>query len=245
MPSLINAIFLLGILFLQSCVEGDEEIWIEPDGSGRLAVHYSIPSLALQKSGNPDHFIRALKLIDEKEPGIEIQRISFEVTRGKAVFKLEATFDEISDLFGAAERSGAAFDEEADMDADQLDLIVGDVAFGFPALHPSFKRSVELGPVFPSMVRQNPAMLGSSNFKYVLHLPYEVQETNAHQLSPDRKTVTWDFKLKDNLDIPMVMSVKTAIPVPWWGWIILALLLLTFLLIITALLRRGVRRKMK
>jgi len=234
----LRLLLFLPVLLLNSCIEGEEEIWINGDGSGRLIAHYSLPKLALKQIGDPKDYVRAIKLVDEKEDGIEVQVITFEIIEGKAILHLEATFDDALDLLEIAERNESIFVEEAAADPAQMDAISGEIDLGIDGFSPTFKRAVSLGPIFPVQVQRFPKMLGSSYFKYTIHLPAEVKETNAHEVSPDKRTVTWNFLLKDYIDQPMVMSVRTKFPVPWWIFAILAAIVFLIAWIIWKKLRR-------
>ena len=67
MLKLISNLFLLfSIVVLTSCVEGDEEVWINDDASGNIVATYKLPTIALRQIGDPDDFIKALKLIETK-----------------------------------------------------------------------------------------------------------------------------------------------------------------------------------
>jgi hypothetical protein len=81
-------------------------------------------------------------------------------------------------------------------------------------------------------------MLGSAAFKYTIHLPSRVRENNAHLVSDDGKTVSWNFKLQDYFENPMAMSFRADLPIPWWAWLLLALLILGMSGLIWRLKRR-------
>lgn len=110
MLKLISNLFLLfSIVVLTSCVEGDEEVWINDDASGNIVATYKLPTIALRQIGDPDDFIKALKLIDEKEVMIEITDLSFEVKSGRAIFHLEVKFDDARELLSITERNKPVF----------------------------------------------------------------------------------------------------------------------------------------
>ncbi|MDA7866179.1 hypothetical protein N9062_00245 [Akkermansiaceae bacterium] len=216
----------LPIIILTSCVEGEEEIWINEDASGHVVSHYEIPSIALRQLGDPEDIIRALELIDKKEDLIEITDLSFEVRSGRAIFHLEADFIDARELLFIAGRNKPIFAEVTGVDPDKLDSITGDIDFRFEGVTPAFERVVNPNEIFPSVVSKRPKMLGSAAFKYTIHLPSRVRETNAHSVSDDGKTVSWNFKLQDHFENPMAMSFRAELPIPWWSWLLLVLLIL-------------------
>ncbi len=220
----LSSLFILVIgMILSSCVEGEEEVWINADASGRFRAHYEIPKIALSQMAAPDDVIRALRKVDELEDGIEITTLSFEKRGSKAIFHLEANFDDARELLEMSERNEELFVEETATDPKQIDAIAGDIEFAIKGLTPTFNRSISLNGLFPSMVSNRPKMLGSSNFKYTIHLPAKVKESNAHSISNDGRTVSWTFLLKEHFEVPMQMSFTSELPVPWWGWLALSL----------------------
>jgi hypothetical protein len=221
---LLLSLLCLPALILTSCVEGEEEVWINPDASGRFMAHYEIPSIALSQMSNPDDMIRALRMIDEKEEGIEITKLSFEKKGSKAILHLKATFKDVRKLLEISDRNEDFFAKEAKADPEQMDAIAGVINFGLDGLTPTFTRSVSLDGLFPAMISERPKMLGPSNFKYTIHLPAEVKTHNAHSVSEDGRTVSWTFLLKDHFEQPMEMAFTTALPIPWWAWLALAIL---------------------
>ena len=126
MLNLISNLFLLfSIVVLTSCVEGDEEVWINDDASGNIVATYKLPTIALRQIGDPDDFIKALKLIDEKEVMIEITDLSFEVKSGRAIFHLEAKFDDARELLSITERNKPVFSKQTKTDQKYPKKYVG------------------------------------------------------------------------------------------------------------------------
>lgn len=221
---LLPLLLALPALIFTSCVEGEEEIWIKLDGSGNLVVHYEIPSVALTQLGDPADFERALKLIDEGEDGIQITDLTFTKKGSRGTLHLEATFKNALELLSITNRNKDLFIKVTGCDPEKIDGIAGSINFELKGLTPTFERIVSPSEIFPPIVSKRPKMLGSSTFKYIIHLPAEVIETNAHKVTDDRKTVSWTFRLSEHFETPMEMSFATQLPIPWWGWAILALL---------------------
>jgi len=204
------------LLFLTSCIEGEEEIWINWDASGKIRAHYEFPPILRVKLGDPKAFIIALRDLDEREEGIEIQELSFEQVGSKFVFHLEATFDDVTELQEISERN-----------ADTLvEAIAGSMSLAMQGLNISFQREILLDGMFPERVIRNPQYLGSSNFRYQIHLPFPVKSSNAHAVTNDGKSLEWIFLLKEHTQEPMEMSLDTRIILPWWIWAIAIILIL-------------------
>jgi len=90
-------LFLL-ILMLPSCVEIEEEMWINSDGSGRLMIHQELPGLAAGEIGDPQVYVSVLREIDELEDEIEITELFFEERGTELIFHLDATFESVMEL---------------------------------------------------------------------------------------------------------------------------------------------------
>ena len=232
---LLAPCFLFIALLLNSCVEGEEEVWIEPDGSGRLVARYSVPPIALRDLGNPDDFVAMLHKIDAREESIEISELSFVTKDGKAVLKLEASFTDARELLDLAARNADIIMGDEGAPPEQVEQMAGSVNFKMDGFTPTFNRSVGLEGLIPKSVK---GLLGRSNFKYTMHLPAKVKETNAHEISNEGRTLSWTFLLKDHLDSPMEMAFTTALPIPWWAWLALAI----FVFIIAGLIWRKLRQ---
>ena len=52
MPVRFILTLLPAILLLVSCIDGDEELWLEKDGSGRLEATYKMPGAIMARFGS-------------------------------------------------------------------------------------------------------------------------------------------------------------------------------------------------
>lgn len=219
-------LLFLPLLLLNSCIEGEEEVWINLDASGKLRAHYEFPPALKAQMGDPDVIVAALRALDEREDGIEIQALSFGMVGRQLIFHLEATFDDARDLLEISERNLDVLIEDTGMDPAQADAMSGGITFAMNGMSPSFQRDISLAGMFPEMIANNPGLLGSSNFRYLIHLPFPATETNAHKVENGGKTLIWRFLLKEHVTEPMSLSLKTKIVIPWWAWLIGGVLLL-------------------
>ncbi|MGJ8694921.1 MAG: hypothetical protein ACSHYF_01265 [Verrucomicrobiaceae bacterium] len=214
------------VLFLNSCIEGEEEIWINLDASGKIRAHYEFPPALRAQLGDPANIVSAIEQIDEAEDGIEVQQIQFSQVGSKLVFHLEATFDDARDLLEMTERSAPVLIEEAGMQPEELDAVAGDIDLNVDGLTVNLSRAISLGNFFPEMIRRNPSLLGKSNFRYLIHLPFPATKTNAHEVTNNGKSLSWIFVLRDHVDSPMALSFETQIRPPWWMLMLLGLIVI-------------------
>ncbi len=226
-------------LLTPSCIEGEEELWINLDKSGRLEARYEFPSLALKQIGDPEKIVEALKQVAAREKGLTLTLCTATTEGTKTSLHLKGEFDDVLELFELAARNEELFVAQAEVDPDKIEAVAGDIDFRFTNLRGVFTREIDLNHLFPELVSKRPGMLGSSTFKYTLHLPVPVKATDAHTVSPDGKSVSWTFLLREHFGHPMKMSLKTKLP--WWLWLVFAaagLLLLTLILLVWRLIRR-------
>ena len=185
--------------------------------------------------GNPDPYIRAIRDIDEREDGAKITELSFEkvgkqsLFGGNTRFILETEFDDIQQFFELVERNEEGFVSETGADTDNLETIVGDIDLEMNFSRLRAERTVSLEKILPKTVHKFPNALGQSSFSYTYHLPFPIEETNAHHISEDRRTVKWKFLLKDHVTKPLLMELKANTPLP--SWFIATITTLAFILI--------------
>lgn len=240
---LLSILLLIPLFIFSSCIEGEEEIWIHQDGSGKIRAHYTLPSSALITIGSTSQYIDQIRAIDESEPGLNITNLSFERVKADLVFDLEFTFDSLQDLADLTMESPSSGDgsgEDSDSGLENLSFILGDISLKFEDMTPSYDRKIS----FTALRDQLPKSINlrDSSCRYTLHLPAKIKESNAHQISEDGKSATWTFLLKDNLDHPIEMKLKSELPIPWWAWAVAALVILLLLWILWRILRAIFRR---
>ncbi len=231
-PKLSHFFLFLTSVLLCSCIEGEEEIWIQPDASGRLRIHYELPQIALLQLPKPEEVVQSLHKIDQSENSLQITALSFEKKKGKIVFHLEAAFKDARKLTELPERYKDIFITDTSVNPQKIEHISGKIDFKLEGLTPTFFRSIDLSELFPAILKKFPKRLGASNFKYTIHLPAKVKESNAHSISEDGKTLQWTFFLQEQLTDPIEMAFTTELPLPWWLWPLLGLLSFTLIRLI-------------
>jgi hypothetical protein len=146
-------------------------------------------------------------------------------------------------------RSLAAFPRKRLRDPESPDTPVAEEAlFGSIDLELndlilSLHREIHLTPILPSAVKSAPGLLSDSSLRFRLHLPVPAERTNAPAISPDRRTLEWEFLLRDHTTTPLIITAEAPLPLPWWIWFTVALLaLLGTALLFLAARRLAVRR---
>lgn len=241
---MIRALLLIPLLFLlNSCIEGEEEIWIDADASGKIIAHYELPSAVAARMGPPGVYRRELARIDEEEDGIQINNLQFGFVKSKLVIHLEIEFDNALDLLPISERQGEKFARETGMPPSELETFLGGIDVRVGNMRANYSRSMDLGPMFPRIVRDNPKVLDDSAFRFIMHLPFAAESSDAHTVSDGRKTLEWNFLLQDYVSKPIQMSFVSKSLVPWWAWVLGVILLLIVVIVILLVLKRVKRSR--
>jgi len=217
MSRLLHFSLLPLVLILASCIDGDEEIWLERDGSGRLEATYKMPPQIMQSFGSAPVLQKKLEDAIAKEPGLQIQHISNHMENGRVVFEFNATFDDVRTLAAFPKKHLRSPDTPDQAGSEEA--LFGTMNLTLSGLTMSFDRTVDLGPVLPDNVRQNPGFLGESAFRYVVHLPAPATTHNATGTADNGRTLNWKFLLREHANRPMLLTMKAPLPLPWWIWL--------------------------
>ena len=208
-------ILLLALLLLAGCVQYDEELWINRNGSGQAIIRVVHRS----PYENPEEIMRKAAL-----PGINLQ--SYDIHRkGPDViytihfkFKSIDAFNNINDQLGAADFWGKiTLNKE-------------------PGRRITFKRRIALGTqeqeeekdindILSMLQPENPV------WTYKVHLPWKIISTNALPENVDREngTVSWSFDTRKMWHQQELMTVELQKEFPWFlvviGIVIVVLLI--------------------
>ncbi|MBZ0258346.1 hypothetical protein K8I31_19925, partial [bacterium] len=101
-PSKLLALFIV-LIGLSGCHETEYEYWLNPDGSGKVAIHSVFPSMApmnFQESSPDFQMAESIHLLLTKSKGISVwKNVKYEWRKdGMIVFSGEALFNKIEDV---------------------------------------------------------------------------------------------------------------------------------------------------
>ena len=217
---------------LAGCIEGEEQIWLSADGSGRIEARYKMPSAVAKRIGEPAELVRVLQEAAERDPHVEITDLTHTTEGGGITLTFAGTFDNLNKL--------ASFPQRQLRDASKPDKRVqAEVLFGESAMvisdeNITYDREVDISWLLQSTpatksIAKMPALFGKSSLRFILNLPGEAQESNASSQSEDKLRLEWNFLLKENTTGPMPMTARAALPASKPPWLfLLAILPLVF-----------------
>ncbi len=231
LPALIAG--LLAFL-LVSCIEGEEEIWLQTDGSGRIEATYRMPTAVAQKIGEPDELVRILKEAAARDPHVELTSVEHQARRDGITLKFSGTFDDLRKLASFPQRQ--LRDPEKPDKRVKAEVLFGETNLKISRRGISYDRKVDISWLLKSSpaakpIVKIPALLGKSSFRYTLNLPVPARESNATSRSGNGHRLEWTFPLKKHVEEPMHLTAEGDLPLPGTIWIILltALVLLFFI----------------
>lgn len=243
------AVLTFCCLLCQSCIEGDEEIFLNADGSARLRAVYTLPALLFTDQDAAEMQAKIAKEIGEEDK-IKLLENTVRRVDGRQVITIEVETGDmvkLEDIIDDLAKTGSGADEEKDSKSEQaLDALLGEFAFRREGLDAGINRKVDLTPLLEKYLGQKgPAMLGDSEFRYTIHFPKAVKSSNAHEVLDGGKTLRWRYKLSECADRPIELDMVAPLPLPWWiyaaaGAVAVALLAGGWLLLRARAGRRGV-----
>lgn len=209
--SILLLLFSLFPLFLTSCIEGEEEIWVNEDASGRARFQVTAPTLLFSKFGGAEQIIADAKAGATSSDNIAITSLEATKSGSKTTFRAEVTFEDARQLNHFLK----TFRDPPDSpNKCEEEILFGEPALsiGFPDL--SFSREIDIRSLVPAE-SNNPfalRMLGDSQINYRLHLPTPAKTHNATRTSNDGKTLEWDFPLGEMIAGPVEMNFTAPLP---------------------------------
>jgi hypothetical protein len=221
-------------LLLVSCIEGEEEIWLETDGSGRIEATYKMPTAVAEKIGKPNELVRILKEAATRDPHFELTSIEHQARPGGVTIQFSGTFDDLRKLASFPQRQ--LRDPQKPDKRVKAEVLFGETDLKISQREISYDRKVDINWLLKSSpaakpILKIPALLGKSSFRYTLNLPVPARESNATSLSESGHQLAWTFLLKNHVEKPMHLTAAGDLPLPRSLWVTLlpALLLLFFI----------------
>ena len=215
----LGLIFLAAVLF-SGCLDYDEEMWLNANLSGRVAMTISVPEeLVNGKTGmEKDMSEQGVRSDVEKIPGVTLE--SFESFRdaGKVIAKLRIAFDNVEKLTrheqGVAESGPAS--------------LLGAITLREESGKVIFERTLRVMPQTKSegvakdfLTKSLSSLLFSKNhLSYKVHLPGEIVTANSQHIDGKERVVEWKYSLAQAMREPPVMKVEWKKTLPW-GWILM------------------------
>lgn len=232
-----NLLACLLCLVLASCFDIREEIWIHEDGSGRMQFDYAFPSEALLVVGGTEGIEGDLRKIFDAEPDLRLNELTIEPDGDDIHLRIVASTDSLLALRDLKESHAFQALPRASSDlAGTFEVKVRGLAIDARRTI-DFQRALGLAALAIGKDQRD-----RRHVTYIFHLPTPALEHNATRTEDAGRTLVWQRTLGEALDQPLVTQFRTRIPLPWWTWALLVLVIaLPAVLIILWRRRRSAR----
>lgn len=228
------SILLVG---LNSCIDGEEEVFLHADGSGKLKVKYQVPGMFFTQA-EADELVEII----EKEVGgnenLELLTNRVDTENGKKIIRIEVAAASVVELENMLEDHGDEGDggSERSKTDKTLHTLMGDLKVKVSGLTAHVRRDVDLEQY---LGERGTSFLRDSEFRYLVHLPKAAGHSNAHEVLNDGKTLKWVYKLRECGKKPISMEMQAPIPLPRWLYALVGGLVLLVVGVIFAFLRKS------
>ncbi|MBW6513773.1 MAG: hypothetical protein K0B87_03330 [Candidatus Syntrophosphaera sp.] len=225
-------LLLTALLLLAGCVEYDEELWLNPDGSGRAKLRLVHRS----NYANTQEIMRKAEL-----PGIHLQDSQVSQSGPFVVYKVSYKFDDIESFNNINDQlSEADFWGTVTLNKTPEGNIV-------------FKRRISLGSqetddiddilesIYTREQTHHPV------WTYKLHVPWKIISANTLDENIDhrQRTVSWEYDTGKMWNKYEMMTVEMKKGVSWLVLVLAGLVVLLFIFFVIWLVRISRRSHLK
>lgn len=210
----LAVVLFLSTLFVAGCINYDQEVQLNANGSGKMLIHYSLAqqlvgmmAMGGQEQGEkkPDMPFKVTEADIRKDltvKGVRIDKFEQKTEGDQANFYITVSFDNIKDL-----------NQSEMFKKMQFDWIKnGNVTTFTQTLKGNTEKKEEAGGNDQMGKQMAQAMFGNAAFKFKVVLPAKAMpspDTNG-TIAEDGKTVSWTIPLVDAMDkkTDTVMTAK-------------------------------------
>lgn len=199
----------LAALFVSSCLDSHEEVWLNADASGKARVKISLPmSVVIANGGEKE--IRSI-IIDyfEATPAFTSYTVETAAAGDQLEIDVAMTFDDAFKLKDSA--SSSAYENFP----DAADDLLGTSEVEIQGSNLNFHRTIDLTKAIPGSMFIPKEQLKGHKLTTIIHLPKAALSHNAHDAKDSGKTLIWTTPLATALRDPMNQIFTMKIPTPW------------------------------
>jgi hypothetical protein len=197
---------------MTSCIDGREEVWIKPNGSGRAEIHYSLPARAVQMKGGDAAVLTMIRDFIKSTPEISASTCDVRTEGDLTKVRVTTEFDSALDLQNAAEGAGIAALPPAAIS------LAGVVEAKLDGRSLAFTRTIRPADALPGSSFLPMSTFEGHRLDYIIHLPDVPTTHNATRTENSGRTLVWEKPLAEAIRSPIVTHFRMDIPIPW-KWI--------------------------
>lgn len=232
MKQIYGKMAAIGIaIALPSCLDSEEEIWINADASGAGRITITIPAAATSLHGGEagvkalaEHFLKS-------SPAFPSYLVETRTEGGRTTVSVAFTFADARDFLDSN------FLENLDRLPGGGSEFLGTTQVEFHGLNIDFSRRTELSKAIPGAIFFPERRLAGHEVKTTIHLPKAATSHNATSTANGGRTLIWTTPLATALRSPVETKFTMPIPIPWATVSITALTLILLLITLAYYIR--------
>jgi hypothetical protein len=197
---------------LVSCIDVHEEMWLNPDGSGRMDFTYSLPASAAKLQGGEVGIHQMIDSFLDHTHQIHCSRCDVTTDNERLTIRFQGSFESALDLLNPSLRKSF---ENLPSTAQSL---IGRIDVQRSGWGLDFSRAIYPNKALPGAIFLPSSQIRGRNLTYIMHLPGTATETNATLVTDAGRTLVWSHSLSQALERPIIQHFKASIPIPW-KWI--------------------------
>lgn len=212
-------LMLIVLLALTACVEYDEELWLNPDGSGKARIRLVHRS----------NYVNTEEIMNKAElPGIHLVDSQVSRVGENVVYSVTFKFDSLEAFNNINDQiSSADFWGKITLNQEPGGNLIFKRRISLGSQEEEFDGDDILEGIYSQQQTKHPV------WSYKIHLPWKILATNALAENTDlgKKTISWSYDTLQMWNRYEVMSVEMKKGRPWFVYvlgILVALLLAAF-----------------
>ena len=235
---LLLGVLTLACLLLPGCIDGNEVIHINADGSGTYESTYLVPVAAVAASGGRETMRQQVEEWVAEQDGMVLDTLEFSEEDDRLRIHGMISFDSALALIDASDT------ESTQNLPPAARHLTGTLDFRMRGRQVEVARTVRPRAALGSaMLFTSPAELANHRLTYQISMPVAPDSHNATSTRDDGRTLIWDYPLDQAVAEPPVMQLTATIPIPWWVWLGGTAGVIAILATSSALFRRLRRRR--
>lgn len=222
-----------------SCLDYEEEIWINADSSGAGKISLTVPSAAITIQGGEGEVKGFTEDFLKSTPAFSSYLVETKTENKRTTVTASFTFDNVLDFL----------DDSFSENLENIEGLpggssgfMGTTKVEFQGLNLDFSRRTELGEAIPGAIFLPKKHLAGHQVKTTIHLPKAATSHNATSTTNAGRTLTWITPLSAAMQEPVETNFIMPLPIPWATIGVTALvILILFALLIHHLIRKRQR----
>lgn len=198
-------------LAVSSCLDIEEEVWINADASGAARIQVWLPEAAAKMQGGEEGVRKTIEGFVNSSTAFSSYSLNTQTEDRILHIDLTVTFDDAMDL-AALETEGDA----SNLPPGSSEL-VGATSVDFSGLSLVYSRSTEFSKGIPGSFFIPESRLQGHGITTIFHLPMAASSHNATSTEDDGRTLIWKTPLAVAFKKPIENQFTMPLPIPWAG----------------------------